>query len=493
MSLGSARGSRGANSGVALATAAVMAALIAVYLAHKFGPGAGLGALAGVAGCLLLLERPKLSLLLFFGVGIVAEDDPTWGINLSSIYNHGTALPSPFEALEVLAFIAVLLGLLGRRQRPQLPRPFMPAFGLTLAAILAGLVTGFSSGIHSPSAFLSPIETLLPVLLMPWMIVNTVRTPGELRRALAIGLGLGVFKAIAGLFVYFAGLAPPQPGFGRLTYYLPTANLLMMLFLLGMLVAALSRTPVPRWARWAAPLVFLAFLLSFRRTQWLGSVAAALALLLPASGRVGRRFVVPVVGAIGVIGYLILATGLGGGLQGPILKRVESINASQISQNDQDRYRIDERHNVWAAVQRQPLSGLGFGVQWPTRYPLGFDFPNSHLYVHIGALWWWMKMGVLGLLAYASILGLTLRTGLAIWRRHSDSQVRVFGLAACGLTIGLVIVELASSAMGVNERTSVFFGAVLGLLAVAHSQLSPQPDSMAGAVSGVRLSKVSQR
>jgi O-antigen ligase len=454
----------------------LLMAASAMYLGHRAGLVLGMGALAAEALGLLLLGNARLAVLAFVVVGLVAEDDPTWGINLTAVYNHGTAQPSVFEGLELLALVAVLLYLAASRLPARLPRPFGAALMLTLLALVGGILQGVGAG-ASQSGVLGTVEDVVPLLLTPILIVNIVRTRDELRQALAIGAALAGFKAVAGLFVYLTGLAGVQGAFGRITYFQAPANLLLMLFLLGMLVAWLSGTKTPRWCKWLVPLVFAALLLSFRRTIWLGTVAALPIILFPASGHVGRRFIVPSIGLVLIVGYIIFSTGIGGGLQGSLVTRAESISLSKISQSQQDRYRIDERHNVWAAIERSPITGLGVGVQWPVRYPVGIQFTDQNDFSHIAVLFWWMKMGLLGLVAYLVLMITTLFTGFRIWRRHYDPQIRVFGLAAVGLTVGLAVVELANTTLGASERGSMLFGAVLGLLAAAYKQIGSQENA----------------
>lgn len=452
----------------------------ALFLWHRSGIGAGLGALAAESAALLLLTDARLALGAFLVLGVLAEDDPTWGINLSHVYDHGTAQPSPFQGLELLAIVAALLYLSSSRLEPRSPRPFGPAFVLVLAALTAGLIQGLSAGVSGPSALLGTSETVLPLVLVPLAVVNVVRTPQQLRRALAVIAGLAVFKALAGLFVYFSGLAAVQGSFGRITYFQAPANLLMMLFVLAVLVARLSGTKLPRAVNWTTPLVVLALVLSYRRTIWLGTAVALPLLIFVASGRVGRRFVVPSLAAIAIVAYVVLSTGIGGGLQGSLVTRAESISLSRISQSEQDRYRIDERHNVWAAIERSPLTGLGVGVPWPVRYPVGIEFTDQNEFSHIGAYFWWLKMGLLGLAAYVCLLGSAAFAGWRVWRRHHDEHVRVFGLACVGLTIGLAVIELANTVVGASERGGAMFGAMIGLLAVAYAQLGAQPAVPSG-------------
>lgn len=459
--------------GAAVAVLVVMVGA-ALYVGHRNGLAAGLGALVAGVLALLVLDNARVALLAFIILGVVAEDDPTWGINLSAIYNHGTAQPSPFEALEALAVMATVLHVVARRLPPRFPSPFGVPLTLVAAGLVAGTIQGLTTGLNGPSQLLGTFDSVIPLLLVPVLVVNLVRTPADLRQALGVGAALAGFKAVAGLFVVFAGLASVQGSFGRITYFQAPANLLMMAFALAMLVAWLSGTRVPRWMWLQLPLVLAALVLSYRRTVWLGAAVAALVLLFPASGRIGRRFIVPSVAALVVVAYIVLSTGIGGGLQGSLVTRAESISLSKISQSTQDRYRIDERRNVWAALERSPITGLGIGVPWPMRYPVGVEFIDQNQFSHIAAFFWWMKMGLLGLAAYVSLIGSVLLTGVRVWRRHFDPQIRVFGLAMAGLAIGLAIVELANTVLGASERGGMMFGVVMGLLAAAYLQIRAQ-------------------
>jgi O-antigen ligase len=459
--------------GLVAVSAAVVAAAAAIYAGHRYGPLAAGGTLVGLVAVLLLLVDGRVAVLLTLTVAIVAEEDPSWGISVfAKIYSH---VPSAFEVLEGAAVVAVLVYLVHRRLAPRFPQPLAAVTVLVAVALAAGIVTGVNAAeTGGRSAYVSALQTISPLFVIPFLVVNVVRTTEQLRLALAIGLGLAAVKALLGLFVVVSKLAPDQVGLGRLTYYHPASNMLLMLTLIGVLVAALSRTRVPRWVWWTAPLVFVCLLLSYRRAFWLGTALAALLVLFPASGRVGRRLVVPAAVVVGLFVYLAVGTGLTGDLQGTITQRIASINPASLQRNQEDRYRIDERKNVWAAIRQEPITGIGLGTEWQTQYPLGIEYPDGHLYVHLAALWWWMKMGLLGLAAYVLLIGSTIVTGVRVWLRHVDKGVRAFGLAAAGFAVGMVIVELTSTVIGPNERGTLVFALVLGLLASANAQIARQ-------------------
>ena len=73
-----------------------------------------------------------------------------------------------------------------------------------------------------------------------------------------------------------------------------------------------------------------------------------------------------------------------------------------MEKNAQDRYRLDELRNVTAEIRKEPITGLGLGGQWAAIHPLGIEHENGRGYTHVVALWWWMKLGILGLIAYLS-------------------------------------------------------------------------------------------
>jgi O-antigen ligase len=448
---------------------ALASAVVALYVGRKYGPPASAAALVGIVAVVALLANGELAVPIALSIAVLAEDDPSWGVSISSrLYSHA---PSAFEAIEVLSLLAVLLHLIHTRRRPVLPSPLTPVMLLIVVAIIAGVVAGLDNGTATRSGYFAPIQGITALLIVPTLIVNVVRTPERLRLALGLGLALAVVKGLLGLFVVVAKIAPDQIGLGRITYYAPAANMLCALFLVGMLVTRLARIPAPRWAVWATPAVLACLILSQRRAIWLGSALAVLLIVFPASGRVGRRLIVPAVLVIGVFGFLALSTGITGGLQGELSNRVSSISLASISRNQQDSYRIGERENALAAIASQPFTGIGLGTEWQTRHVMSFEVPGGHVYVHFAALWWWMKMGVLGLAAYLLAMGAAIATGIRVWLRHTDPRIRAFGLAAAAFTPGLMLIELTSTVIGANERGTLVFAAMLGLLAAANAEI----------------------
>ena len=90
------------------------------------------------------------------------------------------------------------------------------------------------------------------------------------------------------------------------------------------------------------------------------------------------------------------------------------------------------------------------------------------------ALWWWMKLGILGVIAYLAVMGTMIAMAWQVWRRSSD---RLFAAAGLGIFCGvlsLAIVETVGSFTGIDPRFTALVGAVAGLLVVMR-RLALQP------------------
>jgi uncharacterized membrane protein len=86
-------------------------------------------------------------------------------------------------------------------------------------------------------------------------------------------------------------------------------------------------------------------------------------------------------------------------------------------------------------------------------------------YVHFAALWYWLKLGILGLVAYFSLLGGSALLAWRVWRNAREPLVRAFGLASlCGFA-GLLVIETTASFTGIDLRFTVLLAAQIGLLA----------------------------
>jgi O-antigen ligase len=250
------------------------------------------------------------------------------------------------------------------------------------------------------------------------------------------------------------------------------------------------RAKLPWWMLASAPVLLLCLVLSYRRSFWIADAAGLVLVLVlgVSSSRVGRRLFVPVVAVLGIGIYLLGNVALQSDT--PIAQRVQSLSPTKVATTPDDRYRLDERANVLHELGDSPIAGAGLEVPWhATARSLPVEVNPDHLYVHFAALFWWLKLGILGLLAYAGLLLSGMWLSLRVWMTAAAPGVRAFGLGSLCAFLGLVVIETTATFTGSDPRFTLLLGAQLGLLAAIAQQprrdASPEDDQAEAASSAL--------
>jgi O-Antigen ligase len=435
-----------------------------------------LAAVLGISAVLTLLLAPAwVAVSALLGTIIVFESNPQGFLSVTShFYTAGGKVGLPFMFF-LLVVAALLFDLVRSGQPFRLPGPLTYPMLFLLGATLLGVINGKLSG-AGRGALISQIETLTMLGVMPFVVVNALRTRSAVRNFALVAAGLAVFKGFEGTIGWLMGQGM---SFGNttLTYIEPTANWLMLLLLLTIAVAVIHRVPTSAWVRWGSLFAFAALVLSFRRSFWIGAILGFILILLFATGRRGGRVLLP--------GMIIFVVAFGAAYvvagptnsSNPLQARAKALSPSQIQLNADDRYRIEERRNVLKDLAQRPIYGLGIGVPWVAHRAVSIDFNGARQYVHFLPLWYWMKMGILGLIAYVWLFGSALYMGYSLWRRHPDGLHRAIGLAAFAGFAALMVVETTASFTGVDTRFSIVVGSALGWLAAARLTMNdPEPE-----------------
>lgn len=450
-----------------LATVATLA--IALFAQRRLG-GTGLFVPLILVAAVLLIRRPVAAVATAIALPVICEG-PTFGIHAmthlyDSVYKQLTAL----DALVILAVVAVVVDLIRRRREPHVPAAL--AFPLLLVALAMG--TGLAvtrAGGAGMRDTLFAMHVLGYLLVLPLAIVNLDLDRPQIERLLRWLVALALLKAVMGLVVMASGGSVElNTGTGtgspatHLTYYEPTANWLVMIALLGCLAAVVGGMPRERWMLVAVPLLTASLLFSYRRSFWIAAVLALLLILLLGTSARGRRVLFPGIVLVGLAVWMIGSTQFQA--QTPLATRFESLSPTKIQQNAEDRYRLDERANVVAEIERHPIAGIGLQQGWAaTARSLPVEHLNGRSYVHFGFLWWWLKLGILGAAAFVAVFASGLLLAWRTWRRNREPILRCFGIASlCGI-VGLATIETTASFTGVDARFTVLFAAQLGLLA----------------------------
>jgi O-antigen ligase/polysaccharide polymerase Wzy-like membrane protein len=467
---------------IVTAVAAGITALLAFAGIHKLGTVGLLVPAAVVLACILLL-RPLLAVALVVTLAVLCEG-PQFGILTfaSHLYVQVYGDISLLDVLVALAVLAVGLDMLRDRRALLVPRPLVLPLAILALAMVAGAITGHTSGATLRFAVASE-HVLAYLLLLPIAVANLDLDRTAVTRLLAGASALAVVKAVLGLIEVAGHKGAAIEGASTLTYYEPVANWLIMIVLLCLFAAVLARAKPPLWMLLGSPLLIACLVLSYRRSFWIGAALGLLLVLLLGTSPAGRRLLVPASLAVAAAIWLLGSIGIQSQL--PIVKRVASLAPSKLEANVQDRYRLDERANVLNAIREHPITGLGVTIPWTAQVQtLSLEHEEGRQYVHFAALWFWLKLGVLGLLAYVGVLLGSMALAWQVWRSSREPLLGAFGLGSlCGIA-GLVAIDTTASFTGVDARFTVLLGAQVGLLALlARTARSSSAESPIGAIS----------
>jgi O-antigen ligase len=463
--------------------ASMATALIILIAGHKLGNTQALIVPLALTLLVIVLMRPVLAVCLTVGVAILFEG-VTFGLFtfMNDVYTPLYKRLTPLDALVALTVISVALDMLRDKRSLRFPRELRFPHLILVLGMISGIAVGKASGSGVKSLVLA--ENLIAYLvILPLAVANLKIDPARLRVLLGGAFALAIVKALLGLAEIAAHKGVSIEGNANLTYYEPTANWVIMLAILGIAVALLARLRPPLWMLLGSPLLIATLVLSYRRSFWIATVLGLVLVVLLALSPVGRRLLVPtglvVAAAIWLLGSINFQS------QSPIVRRAASLSPTSLTTNVEDRYRLDERANVLADLEKKPVTGLGMLVGWEaTKRPLPVEHEDARQYVHFALLWWWMKLGILGLLAYPLLLLAMARLAWKVWRRSREAIFRSFGLASlCGVA-GLLVAETTATFLGTDLRLTVVIGVQIGLLALLAQQSAEEeaPDASAETV-----------
>jgi hypothetical protein len=448
------------------AAASLATAALVLGGARKLG-GAALLAPLAIMLAAIMLRRPVAMVALVAGLVVVCEG-PTFGFfNVTShLYDQFYKGLTPLDVLVVLAIVSVGWELVRDRRPVIVPRPLALPLAILALAMVAGMVTGHAGGASTRSVILSE-NVLAYLLVLPIAVANLRVDRRHAILAIAGVSALALVKALAGMIEVFGHYGTPIEGRSTLTYYEPTANWLMMVALLGVVAMLLARARrPPLWVLLGSPLLIASLVLSYRRSFWIGALLALLLVIVLGVGPSGRRLLVPVALLLVVAVWMLGSVNFQSS-GSPIVRRIASLSPSRIEANAQDRYRLDERANVLGEIGEHPITGLGMDVPWAASFrTLSVEHPEGRRYVHFAALWFWLKLGILGLVAYASILLGSIVLAVRVWRGSHEPLLRAFGLASLCAIMSLGAIETTASFTGIDPRFTVLLSVQIGLLAL---------------------------
>jgi hypothetical protein len=443
----------GLAAGAALATGAALALA---------GPLVALAPI-GLAAVVLLAARPRLLLALYAAAIVLLENDELGFLPQRGAFYSG--VPSAADLTFAVLTVATLVWLVQRRRPIRSPEPFTLAFALLALALVGGALVGVTSG-GDPIDIVNSLRAFAPLLVLPLLVVNVIDDERMLVRAAAVAAALAALKGLEGLIAWRTGAGRPLEG-TTITFYEPASNFLLLVFVLGGAAAFLLKVRLPAWVLVALPVAAAAFVLSYRRNFWIAGLLALTVLLVLSRLQGDRRMLLPIAALVAVAAAATVTWRGPPDLEGPVAERFTSLSPNRIVSNPYDRYRLDEQKNVIAEIRGNPLLGIGLGVPWDVTQPLPVELEGGRLYTHTVALWYWLKLGFAGLVAYVWLVLATVLAALAVARRSRNGVVRATALGLVVATIGMVVAETTGSFTGVSDRYSVLVALAIGWVASA--------------------------
>lgn len=449
---------------VAAAAVAGITALLTLAGVHKLG-AAGIALPLVLVVAAIVIARPLFATALVVVLTILCESPPfglfTFTKELyASVYHDITVL----DVFVAMAILSVGLDVVRHRRPLWVPRPLALPLAVLALAMIAGVVTGHAAGASLKFALFAE-HILAYLLLLPLAVANLDLGRRQLRWALAGAMALALLKAVLGLVEVFGHFGAPIEGTTTLTYYEPAPNWLVMVAVLSVAALLVARARPPRWVLLGSPLLLACLILSYRRSFWIGAFLGLVLVVVIGTSPSARRLLAPIV--LGLAASILLLGSIHFQSQLPVAKRLASLSPTKLESNAQDRYRLDERANVWGAISEHPITGLGMTIPWQaTVQPLSIEHEEGREYVHFAALWFWLKLGILGLAAYIAVILGAVALAWRAWRAARDPFLKAFAIASMCATVGLVAMDTTASFTGVDGRFTVLFSAQLGLLAL---------------------------
>lgn len=478
-----------------LRPARVRAAVLACVLAGGVtGVALGLGwtllAVVPVAIALvfLLSESPTAP----YGVVLLAVCSLVWWGAYPRV-QLGGAQVSVVEGVLVVCVAAVILRwALGGLDLAINDRTDIVLVCVVAAASVGGILVSVLHGATLMDSLKSIESPAFYVSIVPAVVaLASVRSRKRITR---FALGLAVLVTLAQVLQVIVG--PERPlfylgGFQDLIAMDPGTNILrvrspgltLVYIVMAFALAAVVWGPRERRARFAIvfALTTAGVLVSLNRNMVLGMIAGFLVALVFARQRT-RGVLALILAAVVLTSTLIV---LGGDTSSAITQRFVGSLTESAAIVDTLADREYENGYAIATLEREPLTGVGWGASYGARVspnPLNDLYDDARPWLHNQYLYLWLRMGIVGLLAVVALLVRTVLAGAKWSRRANDGS----GWLGLGLIIAVVAMS-ASSLVGMYLTNPDSVVPLSGLLALGfvlrNSAPAPSPaDTLGGSL-----------
>jgi hypothetical protein len=387
--------------------------------------------------------------------------------------NNSAGLPisiTPAEILMAFALVAWISTTASQRAlyspSRRVLRPYLAFMGAVVIAEGWGILNGGNWNIS-----LWELRPQVYGFILFLLTASLVRERRQVVTIAIVFLTCSAFKAGVGYYRYFYTL---HQSLGDQEAILAHEDsFFLVLFLLAAAASAVwvRRRKIVLPLLLASPVVAIVMLDNRRRVAMLALCAGLVVL----SG-LGIRYeaavrkqlvVVTVIAAICFAGFLVTFWNSEYGLSGQVVRPFRSMTG-QVDQRDylSDLYRINENLDLKYSYATSPLIGMGFGRPMLIVFPLADISQQDPLWqyiTHNSLLWVAMRMGILGMATFWSLIAMIVIQGVRALEAQEDRLLR----AAAGFALAALIAELivAYGDMQLEAyRNMIFTGVMIGLI-----------------------------
>jgi len=144
-----------------------------------------------------------------------------------------------------------------------------------------------------------------------------------------------------------------------------------------------------------------------------------------------------------------------------VLKRMSMISISAAKTDSSLMWRATEYKYAKKAISSQPVLGHGLGYAYHNIN----QFPNSEYYIHNAYLYYWMKMGLAGIIAFLTYLFYLLRLSFHVYRTYiNDNIISGFAIAIFAFILGYIPSLVFSPAFSTGYILVQLVSVLLGIL-----------------------------
>lgn len=317
------------------------------------------------------------------------------------------------------------------------------------------------------------------------LFVSSIRTTTQLRNAIEVILAGITITALLGIFMSIIGV-PADPSLtdttanldmpGRVYATIKNTNdyaeSLLIFFPFYLAVIIYSKLTVKKvlFIAMAIP-SFVAIMLTYSRTSWIGLVAATFIFVFFAN----KKMLIPLI-ALALFGLPFLPA--------TVVNRIQTI----ISGDTSIGYRFTIFKTVMPIIKDYWFTGIGLGTfvfkNVVARYPIyteGWIPPHSHnVFLHI-----WLESGIVGILSFFGWMIHLIKIGINKIRYELDKTIK-YVIIACVSSLSGVLITGMGEYIWHEHRVMLLYWAVVGLLTAAVS-LNGEPESQTPGYANIKL------